>query len=240
MCGLQYSKPGLIKPGATSTSVGGAIMNALQPLYRAFLPTICLGLAACATTQDVERQSAQLGGRVDTLGATVQQLGESQRALSQQFRQLEASQGARIARLDSDVQNLGRKVDANHAEFIKSRLEGKLIKQMFLTEDRIMYPANASDIPPGDAKVLDSLARELKNGDTAYHIEIQGHTDDSGHADFNQFLGEGRARAVRDYLHRSGDIPLYRMSTISYGATLPAADDPGASANRRVKLLIYR
>jgi outer membrane protein OmpA-like peptidoglycan-associated protein len=222
-------------------------MNALQPLYRAFLPTLCLGLAACATTQDVEQQAARLGGRVDTLGATVQQLGESHQALSQQVRQLEASQGARIGKLDGDVRqlaqdyrNLGGKVDANHAEFIKSRLEGKLVKQVFLTEDRIMYPANASDIPPGDAKALDNLARELKNGDTAYHIEIQGHTEDSGHADFNQFLGEGRARAVRDYLHRHGGIPLYRMSTISYGATLPAADDPGAGANRRVKLLVFR
>lgn len=222
-------------------------MNASSPMFRAILAIPCLALAACATTQDVEQQSVQLGGRVDTLGAAVQQLGESQQALRQQFRQLEASQGARIGKLDNDVQqlaqdyrNLSGKVDANHAEFIKSRLEGKLVKQVFLTEDRIMYPANASDIPPQDAKALDSLARELKNGDTAYHIEIQGHTDDSGHPDFNQFLGEGRARAVRDYLHRRGGIPLYRMSTISYGATLPAADDPGAGANRRVKLLVYR
>lgn len=215
-------------------------MNAIPRMFRAVLVLPCLGLAACATTQDVEQQSERLGGRVDQLGASVQRIGESQQALSQQLRQLEASQGARMNRLDSDVQNLGRKVDANHAEFIKSRLEGKLIKQVFLTEDRIMYPANASDIPPQDAKALDSLASELKSGDTAYHIEIQGHTEDSGHADFNHFLGEGRARAVRDYLYRSGGIPLYRMSTISYGATLPAAHDPGASANRRVKLLVYR
>ncbi len=222
-------------------------MNASSSMFRAFLAIPCLGLAACATTQDIEQQAGRLDGRVDQIGATVQRLGESQQTLSQQFRQLEASQGARIGKLDGDVRqlaqdyrNLGGKVDANHAEFIKSRLEGKRVKQVFLTEDRIMYPANASDIPPQDAKALDSLARDLKNGATAYHIEIQGHTDDSGHVDFNLFLGEGRARAVRDYLYRQGGIPLYRMSTISYGASLPAADDPGASANRRVKLLIYR
>jgi outer membrane protein OmpA-like peptidoglycan-associated protein len=222
-------------------------MNVRQHMYRVFLAIPFLALAACATTQDLEQQAERMGGRVDTLGAAVQRVSESQQALSQQVRQLEASHGARINKLDGDMlqlgqlqQNLGRKVDANHNEFIKSRLEGKLVRQVFLTEDRIMYPANAPDIPAQDAQALDNLAKALKNGDTVYHIEIQGHTDDIGNPDFNYSLGEGRANAVRDYLHRQGGIPLYRMSTISYGALLPAADDPGATANRRVKLLIYR
>jgi outer membrane protein OmpA-like peptidoglycan-associated protein len=207
----------------------------------------CLGLTACATTQDLERQAERLDGRIDSLGTTVQKASESQQALSQQVRQLEASHGARIGKLEGDVQQLsqshqalGRAVDANHEEFIKSRLEGKLVKQLFLTEDRIMYPADAADIPAQDAEALDSLARELKNRDTIYHLEIQGHTDDSTHPEFNHLLGEGRAKAVRDYLHRKGGIPLYRMSTISYGALVPAKDDPGATTNRRVKVLVYR
>lgn len=222
-------------------------MNLRQPMFRVSLAIPFLALAACATTQDLEQQAERMGGRVDTLGAAVQRVSESQQALSQQVRQLEASQGARMGKLDSDMQqlsqhyqNLGRKVDANHDEFIKSRFEGKLVRQVFLTEDRIMYPASSPDIPAQDAQALDDLAKALKNGDMVYHIEIQGHTDDIGNPDFNDFLGEGRAKAVRDYLHRQGGIPLYRMSTISYGALLPAANDPGATANRRVKLLIYR
>lgn len=207
------------------------------PLF-AVLPV--LALAACATTQDLEQHA-------DRLGATVQRLGDSQQALGQQFRQLEASHGARLGKLDDDVrqlgqqyQTLGRKVDAHHDEFLRSRLEGKLVKQVFLNEDRVLYPANALELPPGDTQALDQLAKELRSSNAAYHIEIQGHTDDIGNADFNQFLGEGRAQAVRDYLYREGGIPLYRMSTISYGALLPAAKDPGSTANRRVKLLVYR
>lgn len=218
-------------------------MNAIQRLFHIFLIIPCLGLTACATTQDIEQQADPLGARVDSLGVAVQRMGDSQQALSQQV----ASQGARIGKLDGDVQqwgqfsqNLSRKVDANHNEFVKSRLEGKLVRQVFLNEDRIMYPANSPDIPPQDTKALDTLAKELKNSDTAYHIEIQGHTDDIGNSDFNYSLGEGRAKAVRDYLHRHGGIPLYRMSTISFGAQVPAVDSPGATANRRVQLLIYR
>lgn len=222
-------------------------MNAIRRLLPVFLALPLLGLTACATTQNLEPQADPLGGRVDGLGAAVQRIGDAQQALGQQFRQLEASQGARIGKLDSDVrqlgqhyQDLGRKVDANHTEFIKSRLEGRVVRQVFLTEDRIMYPPNAPDLPTEDAKALDSLARELKNSDTAYHIEIQGHTEDTGFSDFNLALGEGRAQAVRDYLYRHGGVPLYRMSTISFGALVPAAEDPGATTNRRVKLLIYR
>lgn len=222
----------------------------MNPLRRtrhllALLPLAVL--AACATTQDLEQHAERLGARVDNYGATLQRMSESQQALAQQVRQLEAAQGARFGKLDEDVRqlgqqtlSLGRKVDAHRDEFIKYRLEGKLVKRVFLTEDRITYPLNAPDLPPGDAQMLDRLAAELKNLDTMYHVEIQGHTDDSGFADFNYALGEGRARAVRDYLYRTGGIPLYRMSTISFGALVPAANDNGATANRRVKLLVYR
>jgi outer membrane protein OmpA-like peptidoglycan-associated protein len=222
-------------------------MIAIQRLFSVFLATSCLGLAACSTTQDLERPAERTDGRVDNLGAAMQRMNESQQALGQRINQLEASHGDRINKLNSDVQqldryyqSLGAKVDANHNEFIKSRLEGKLLRQVFLTEDRIMYPVNSPDIPPQDAKALDNLAKELKNSDTVYHIEIQGHTDDSGMSDFDYNLGEGRAKAVHDYLYRHGGIPLYRMSIISFGALLPAANDPGATANRRVKLMIYR
>jgi outer membrane protein OmpA-like peptidoglycan-associated protein len=222
-------------------------MITTQRLIQLFLVIPCLSLAACATTQNLAPQAERVDGRGDSLGADMQRMSESQQALGQRVNQLEASHGARINKLDSEVlqlgrhyQNLGAKVDANHNEFIKSRLEGKVIRQVFLTEDRIMYPANSPEIPPQDAKALDSLARDLKNSDTVYHIEIQGHTDDSGMTDFDYYLGEGRAKAVHDYLYRHGGIPLYRMSTISFGALVPAANDPGATTNRRVKLLVYR
>lgn len=222
-------------------------MNAIRRLFPALPAMTLFGLTGCATTQDIERQGQRLDRRIDSLGAAVQHMNDSQQALGQQIRQLEAGLGARLGKLEADLRQLNQqyrmlesKVEANHDEFIKSRLEGKLIKQLFLTEDHLLYPADAPDIPPQDAKVLDSLARELKHSDSVYHIEIQGHTDDSGMPDFNRALGEGRAKAVRDYLYRYGGIPLYRMSTISFGALVPAAEDPGATANRRVKLLIYR
>lgn len=215
-------------------------MNFSTRMFPVSLAVACLGLTACATTQDFENPGERLDGRIDGLGASVQQV-------SQQVRQLETSHDARIGKLEGDVRQLSQshhalsnKVDANHDEFIKSRLEGKLVKQVFLTEDRIMYPANAPEIPAQDAQALDNLAQELKKSETVYHVEIQGHTDDSGNPEFNYTLGEGRAMAVRNYLHQHGGIPLYRMSTVSYGARVPATEATGPAVNRRVKVLIYR
>ena len=52
-------------------------------------------------------------------------------------------------------------------------------------------------------------------------------------------LGQRRAESVRRFLSREHKLPLNRMSTISYGDTLPLESNKtraGRSANRRVGL----
>ena len=53
--------------------------------------------------------------------------------------------------------------------------------------------------------------------------------------------GQRRADAVRRYLSRQDSIPLSRMSSISYGDTLPVAPNKtrkGRAENRRVVLVV--
>ena len=74
-----------------------------------------------------------------------------------------------------------------------------------------------------------------------YFVEIQGHTDDTGSAKYNDDLGQRRADSVRRYLARQDGLPLNRMSSISYGDTLPAAPNKtkkGRAQNRRVVLVV--
>jgi len=82
------------------------------------------------------------------------------------------------------------------------------------------------------------LEQELAGGQ--YFIEIQGHTDDTGGAKYNDDLGQHRADTVRRYLSRQDSVPLNRMSTISYGDTLPVAPNKNKAgrANRRVVLVV--
>lgn len=54
----------------------------------------------------------------------------------------------------------------------------------------------------------------------AVNIEIEGHADSRGTAEYNLALGARRAQAVKDYLVTLGNAPE-RLSTISYGEELP-------------------
>lgn len=71
-------------------------------------------------------------------------------------------------------------------------------------------------------------------------IEIQGHTDNTGAAAYNQTLSEKRAKAVYDYLIAKGVAPA-RLKVIGYGLTSPKySNDTEANRalNRRVEFVI--
>ena len=88
---------------------------------------------------------------------------------------------------------------------------------------------------------LDDFAGKVKALGEQYYIEIQGHTDDTGGRKLNDELGERRADEVRRYLSRAQQLPLNRMSTISYGDTLPVASNKtkkGRAENRRVVIVV--
>lgn len=69
-------------------------------------------------------------------------------------------------------------------------------------------------------------------------LEIEGHTDNRGAADYNLRLSENRAKAVMDYLIARG-IASNRLSARGYGFSKPAASNAtaaGRAQNRRVEL----
>lgn len=71
-------------------------------------------------------------------------------------------------------------------------------------------------------------------------IEIRGHTDGHGSADYNQRLSENRAKAVVDYLVSRGIDPK-RLQYKGFGKSKPIASnttEEGRARNRRVEFLI--
>jgi OOP family OmpA-OmpF porin len=68
-------------------------------------------------------------------------------------------------------------------------------------------------------------------------VEIAGHTDSTGAAEYNQGLSERRAKAVRDYLVGKGADPA-NLTARGYGESKPVADNAtseGRAQNRRVE-----
>ena len=67
-------------------------------------------------------------------------------------------------------------------------------------------------------------------------IQLEGHTDDRGTAEYNMALGATRAKAVKDVLISLGVSPS-KLETISYGEELPidtAQTESAYARNRRV------
>lgn len=91
-----------------------------------------------------------------------------------------------------------------------------------------------------NAKSLLDLVADALNTHTGIEIEIAGHTDGKGRADYNQQLSEHRAESVRQYLIGKA-VASERMTARGFGASMPIADnatDEGRELNRRVELRV--
>jgi outer membrane protein OmpA-like peptidoglycan-associated protein len=118
--------------------------------------------------------------------------------------------------------------------------EGKFLYEVVLSDDSVKFPVNRNEVSPEAKARLDELVQKVKSENRNVYLEIQGFTDASGDASYNEKLGEARAEAVRRYLHRRG-IALNRMATISYGEEDPAASNStpqGRAQNRRVMIVV--
>jgi outer membrane protein OmpA-like peptidoglycan-associated protein len=70
-------------------------------------------------------------------------------------------------------------------------------------------------------------------------LTIEGHTDSTATAAYNQELSQRRAAAVKSYL-QAGGIDAARLSTVGHGASRPVSDNDtpvGRALNRRVEFI---
>ncbi len=88
---------------------------------------------------------------------------------------------------------------------------------------------------------LQKLVRFLNNNPTI-HVEISGHTDSIGNAQYNKVLSLKRAMAVKNYLVSAGIKPD-RITVKGYGSSRPVASNKtpkGRELNRRVEVKIIK
>ncbi len=103
----------------------------------------------------------------------------------------------------------------------------------------ITFKTDSAEIDPSFYKVLNSVNLVVKKYNKTV-VEVAGHTDSTGSAEYNQKLSERRANAVAQYLETQG-LASNRVVTIGAGETKPVADNStpeGRQANRRVELTL--
>ncbi len=84
---------------------------------------------------------------------------------------------------------------------------------------------------------LESVAQVMRNN-PGVAMEVQGHTDNRGTAEYNQRLSEKRAEGVKAYIVDKG-VSANRLTTKGFGFSRPVAsnDTPaGMAKNRRAEL----
>jgi len=100
----------------------------------------------------------------------------------------------------------------------------------------ITFENDSDKIKKSSNKVLDAAVKILlEYPDT--HLEIQGHTDDTGTEEYNLDLSQRRAESVRQYFVKSG-VPEDRVVAKGYGKSVPLTDKTTKAArakNRRVE-----
>ncbi len=115
-----------------------------------------------------------------------------------------------------------------------------LYKEIIILPD-IHFEFDKAIIKPESYPILDSVAQWLKENPNMI-VEIAGHTDSIGSAEYNLSLSRRRAEAVRQYLIKKGISP-HRLYARGYGETQPIADngtEEGRAKNRRVEIRVIR
>ena len=115
---------------------------------------------------------------------------------------------------------------------------GEGIKITF--DSGILFAVGSSDLNATSKANLEKLAKTLQKYDDT-NILIEGHTDNTGGAAFNQDLSEQRATSVSGYLKGFG-VTGSRITTAGYGESQPVADNDtelGRQQNRRVDVAIF-
>lgn len=100
---------------------------------------------------------------------------------------------------------------------------------------RINFAFDSAALPSAADGMIDRIAELMKEA-PQIRLRVEGHTDATGSAEYNEALSERRALSVAEYLVRHGIEPG-RLIVVGKGMKEPLGEDRFAPANRRVQFV---
>jgi peptidoglycan-associated lipoprotein len=110
---------------------------------------------------------------------------------------------------------------------LESRVQSDLRDALFDYDSNNMRD-DARAALTADADALKRILADFPNAS----INVEGHCDERGSAEYNLGLGDRRATSARDFLSQLG-VPADRLKTISYGKERPACTESNESCWQR-------
>ena len=196
------------------------------------------------TEASTERSKIRLDARTQEADTAKQKAETAQRQAEASQQQSEAAQQQAVM---SQQQSEMSQQQARDAEMRTAQLETQLKelnakkteRGLVITLGDVLFDTNKAQLKPGATRSLQKLATFLKQYPDR-KAQVEGYTDSTGSADYNQELSDRRAHAVRASLLDMG-VSSDRITTHGYGKESPVAsnDTPaGRQMNRRVEIIL--
>lgn len=122
-----------------------------------------------------------------------------------------------------------------------SRTVDAMNKYQMAKSETVLFGVNKATLTEDEKGKLGEFAKSV-NGIDRYVIEVQGFTDKTGPAVYNEGLSQERAQEVARYLANEYKIPVRSITMLGSGYAQPVADDKtrdGRKQNRRVEVRLF-
>ena len=210
------------------------------------------GSTACATKKFVKTSVGDVNDKVDSLGKSVEETQERTRRNEGRILEVDqkaqgAAQAAQQANAAASQASSAANAAGSKAEAAGARVDAydkaskRLVYEVVLSEDQGNFKFGKTTLPDEAKQKIDEMVAKMKQDPKNVYIEIEGHTDSIGANALNEKIGLERAQAVQRYLYQRHEIPLHKMSVISYGKERPVAPNKtkaGRAQNRRVVIKV--
>jgi peptidoglycan-associated lipoprotein len=208
------------------------------------VPMLCVTFG-CASKKLVRTEVGNVNAKVDSLTEAIEDTQERTRQNEVRIGAVDTKAEA-AARSASDARAAAEAASARASAVgtaVNARIDQvvaasrQLSYEVTLSEDQGNFTFGGANLPDEAKARLDDIIGKIKSDSRSVFIEIEGHTDNVGSNVLNERLGLERAETVKRYLYEQHQLPLHRISVISYGEARPVAPNnsrEGRAQNRRV------
>lgn len=188
------------------------------------VPVVALGTifaAGCATKGYVRAQVQPVNTKVDQVSAQTQQqfkdtngkIDSNAQREQQDFSQASETANAADSHATQAI-NIGHQNSSRIGDLNNTIANLDAYKPA--DKATVLFGFNRHNLTEDAKSKLDTLAADVQN-QPRYFITIQGYTDQTGPANYNDVLSRERADAVIRYLVGEKNIPIYRIHMIGLG-----------------------
>jgi outer membrane protein OmpA-like peptidoglycan-associated protein len=220
--------------------------------YALMVAGVAAVFPSCASRGFVRTRVGEVNGKVANLTQAVEETQErtkrAEGAIADVEQKTKAAQGtadgaqAAAKTAGEDARAAGAKAsDAGVKADVLDKASKRVVYTVTLSDEEGQFKFGKSDVPDEVKAKIDELVNHLKADPNGAYLEIEGHTDSVGATGVNDRIGLERAEAVKRYISEQHQIPLHKMSVVSYGKTKPVASNRtsvGRAQNRRIVIRV--